>query len=98
MKNDIIIFGLTKEVAYKELDRIVSNTPEDYIKYVEKDSFDYIVELYSGVRFLAKDVGCMYRGWKCSVAMVDKNISYEQISNCIEGCLDWCGGGGYMFF
>lgn len=96
MNKDIIIFGNSLEKANKELDRLLSNIPSYYIKNIIRNEIQFTVEQIDGTKFSAMVISPSVKGFKCNLAIIDKDICYEDIYRYVEPCIT--GDGIYIFY
>ena len=82
MKSEVIIFGLTLEVANNKLEKLHQLLGKNLIQIYKKSENYSVIILSDGTIYRAIKVGDSSRGYRWNYAYIDRNIS-EDILNTI---------------
>ena len=83
MRDNIIVYGTTKERAFYKLEQLLNDMKYGDIADVKKSSCEFVVILKNGDIYKAMCASDSTRGHKWQYAYIDRMISSEILNNII---------------
>lgn len=83
MRDNIIIYGATRERAYDKLQQTLDDMSYGSVKEVRKSSYEFVVILKNGDIYKAVTTSDKARGIKWQYAYIDSTIDKQLVDNII---------------